>query len=202
MKKYIAILVGMLLIGTSCTKSDLGNEFPVSQNEEKTLMKTLNSLNTYVPMDTPMSAAKSINSMAVERTIVFQPSSGTFGVIPNPGYCSDFNPPLQMVIEGGGIATHIGRYTVQNLACVDVDGNILTPVLGFITAANGDVIYTQMGAPYPDLDNPPNFYYPYTVIGGSEGGRFEEAYGSIIMYGIVDYVTGTWTLSGEGTITY
>jgi hypothetical protein len=159
-------------------------------------------LNTYVPADLPVIVSKSLNSMAVTKTIVFQPSTGTFGVIANPGYCSDFNPPLQMVIEGGGIASHIGRYSVENLACVDMNGNFLSPVLGFITAANGDVIFTQMGAPYPDLDNAPNFFYPYTVIGGSTGGRFEDATGSITMYGVVDYVTGTWMLSGEGEITY
>ncbi len=59
-----------------------------------------------------------------------------------------------------------------------------------------------MGMPYPDLDNPPNFYYPYDIIGGSEGGRFENATGYINMYGIVDYIEGIWTLTGEGEITY
>jgi hypothetical protein len=83
-----------------------------------------------------------------------------------------------------------------------VDGNFLSPVLGFITAANGDVIYTELGAPYPDLANPPNLFYPYKIIGGSSGGRFDGAEGYITMYGIVDYVTGTWMLRGEGEITY
>ena len=107
-----------------------------------------------------------------------------------------------MVIEGGGTATHIGQYQVENLACVTPAGEFLSPVLGYITAANGDVIHTQMGMPYPDLDNPPNFYYPYDIIGGSEGGRFENATGYINMYGIVDYIEGIWTLIGEGEITY
>jgi hypothetical protein len=202
MKKYLAILVGVVFIVTSCTKSDFENEFPVNQNNEETLMKTLHSFNTYSPVEESAIFSKSSNANAVTKTIVFHPSAGTFGVVPNPGYCPDFNPPLQMVIEGGGIATHIGRYSVENLACVDISGNFLSPVLGFITAANGDVIYTQLGAPYPDLENAPNFYYPYTIIGGSSGGRFEEASGSITMYGVIDYVAGTWTLSGEGEITY
>ena len=202
MKKHLLILVAVFFAITSCNKSDLQDEFPVSQNKEETLMKTLNNLNTYSPAEQPVAFSKSSNANVVTKKIVFYPSTGTFGVVPNPGYCSDFNPPLQMVIAGGGNATHIGKYTVENLACVDVDGNFLSPVLGFITAANGDVIYTELGEPYPDLANPPNLFYPYTIIGGSSGGRFDGAEGYITMYGIVDYVTGTWMLSGEGEITY
>lgn len=202
MKKYLIILAGVIFIFASCAKGDLENDFPLTQNEEASLMKTINNFNAYVPVDLPDISSKSANSNRVTKSIVFKPSTGTFAVIPNPGYCPDLNPPLQMVIEGGGIATHLGQYTVENLACVDVDGNFLSPVLGYITASNGDVIYTALGAPYPDFDNPPNLYYPYTIIGGSLGGRFEGASGYITMYGSVDYITGTWMLSGEGEITY
>jgi len=202
MKKYLLVLTGVIFLFASCAKGNLEDEMLQTQNDKETLIKTLNSLNSYVPSQMNPSFAKSPNANAVTKTIVFHPSTGTFGVVPNPGDCPDFNPPLQMVIAGGGTATHIGKYTVENLACVDELGNFLSPVLGFITAANGDVIYTQMGMPYPDLDNPPNLYYPYTILGGSMGGRFEHAMGSILMYGAVDYETGTWTLSGEGEITY
>ena len=202
MKDFLLILVGVAFTITSCTKDHLENEFPLNQNKEETLMKTVNNFNSYVPAELPAFYSKSDNANAVNKRIVFYPSSGTFSVVPNPGYCPDSNPPLQMVIEGGGNATHIGKYTVENLACVDMNGNIISRVLGFISAANGDVIYTEMGAPYPDLDNPPNLYYPYTILGGSAGGRFDGATGSITMYGTVDYSTGTWMLSGEGEITY
>lgn len=202
MKKYLILLVGVVLMIASCNRDNLDNEFPLSQNKEETLKKTVLNFNTYAPVETPAVSSKSDNANLVTKKIVFYPSSGTFGVVVNPGYCPDLDPPLQMVIAGGGNATHLGTYTVENLACVDVDGNFLSPILGFITAANGDVIYTQMGAPYPDLDNPPNLYYPYVILGGSAGGRFDGATGSITMYGTVDYATGTWTLSGEGEITY
>ena len=202
MKKYLTILVGVVFIIASCTKDDLESDFPISKNEKATLKKTIKNFNTYVPVSEPDISLKSTNGNKVTKDIVFQTSYGTFRVIVHPGYCPDLNPPLQMVIEGGGIATHIGQYTVENLACVDLNGNFLSPVLGFITASNGDVIYTEMGAPYPDFDNPPNLFYPYTILGGSVGGRFDGATGYITMYGIVDYTNGTWMLSGEGEITY
>jgi len=202
MKKYLIILAGAVFIFASCAKDNMENDFPMTQNEEVTLMKTINNFNSYVPVALPNISSKSPNGNKVTKNIVFQPSSGTFAVIPNPGYCPDLDPPLQMVIEGGGIATHLGQYTVENLACVDVNGDFLSPVLGFITASNGDVIHTVLGAPYPDLDNPPNLYYPYTILGGSSEGRFEGATGYITMYGNVDYTNGTWILSGEGEITY
>lgn len=202
MKNYLLILVAFAFSFASCTKSDLRDEFPQNQIKEETLMKTANNFNTHVPAKVPAMYSKNTNASTVTKKIVFYPSTGTFSVIPNPGYCPDFDPPLQMVIAGGGNATHIGKYTVENLACVSVDGAFLSPVLGFITAANGDVIYTELGAPYPDPENPSNLFYPYTIIGGSTGGRFDGATGFITMYGSVDYNTGTWMLSGEGEITY
>ncbi len=79
-------------------------------------------------------------------------------------------------------------------------GNFMSPVYGFITAACGSEIHTQMGIPYPDLDNPPNLFYPYTIIGGKE--KYKDASGYFLMYGYTDPATGLWSFTGEGEITY
>jgi hypothetical protein len=201
MKNYFLILLGLLFMTVSCQDEAVISDDNLSPSNEALLVQCLDNFNHYQADLWVTLPKRGHNGNAVTKKIVFHPSSGTFGVIPNLDACGDF-PHLQMFIEGGGTATHLGAYSVVNLACVDESGAFLSPVLGFITAANGDVIHTQMGIPYPDLDNPPNFYYPYTIIGGSEGGRFESATGYVMMYGIVDYETATWNLIGEGEITY
>jgi hypothetical protein len=104
------------------------------------------------------------------------------------------------VIEGSGIATHLGLYTVRNLACIDQYGGYASPVYGFITAACGSEIHTMMDSAYPDEENPPNWYYHYTIIGGTK--KYQGASGYFLMYGFIDDMTGTWSLTGEGRITY
>ena len=82
----------------------------------------------------------------------------------------------------------------------DYFGNFDSPVYGFITAACGSEIHAMMGAPTPDMDNPPYLFYPYMIIGGTD--KYENASGYFIMYGIIDYMTGEWSLTGKGQISY
>ncbi len=202
MRATLMLLTGVFLLMVSCQKEDLAGEQAYLENYDMVLSQAMDSFNDYsAPFEVP-NQAKNQNANRVEKDLVFKYSRGEFGIVPNPGGCGDYSPPLQLVIEGGGIATHIGKFTVLNNACVGVDGTFLTPVYGFITAANGDVIYTVVTDSYPDMDNPPNVYYEYLIIGGSIGGRFEGATGHITMYGITDEETGLFDLVGWGKITY
>jgi hypothetical protein len=198
MKNFIVFVIGALFIAFSCQKNSVEGTV---YDEDVVLEKSIFNFNHNRVGDMSIPDAKKPNGKAVTKTIIFHNSSGYGSVIVNPEECGDFSPPLQLIIDGGGTATHLGLYTVINKVCIDIDGNFLSPVLGFMTAANGDEIHSIMGNPYPDMDNPPNVYFPYTIIGGT--GRFDGASGHIDMYGIAKLEPPfDWHLTGIGEITY
>lgn len=51
-----------------------------------------------------------------------------------------------------------------------------------------------------DPNNPPYTTYANIILGGT--GRFVGTTGYISMYGITDMILGTWSLIGEGEVTY
>lgn len=208
MKKYILFLFGIMLFPTSCQEKTMDNFDSVSDEAIPLLEPAIKAFNQYQADDFyPQFALKSAKSAEVTLTkkVEFKRSTGTFGIVPNMGFCDEFEAPYQMVIEGSGIATHLGLITVRNLACLNQDLEYVSPVYGFITAACGSEIHTMMGIPYPDPDNPDPenplyFFYPYTIIGGT--GKYKDVGGYFLMHGYIDYFTGTWSLTGEGEITY
>lgn len=170
MKKIFPFLLSGLLIVISCSKSD-------------DLLKTSSDLKS---------------GKMVERTIKFVESTGTMDVVMNYDACPDFG--LQMFIQGGGNASHIGKFTVVNTICLDTDLNPVSPIRGEITAANGDKIFTiVLQAPWMENEV---IHYRYEILPELCTGRFEGATGFIIMWGDIDYTTMTWDLEGEGTIVY
>lgn len=203
MKKYVVFLFGIMLLSTSCEDEILDTRDRMVEESDFVLEPYINAFNHYQADDfdlqTYLKSAKSAKK-TLTKSIEFKRSTGTFSVVPNMGFCDDIPAPLQMVVEGSGIATHLGLFKVLNLACMDIYGNFLSPVSGFITAACGSEIHTMMGVPYPDLDNPPNLYYPYTIIGGTE--KYKGASGYFLMYGYTDPATGKWSFTGKGEITY
>lgn len=133
----------------------------------------------------------------VERTILFHRSVGTMEVV-NSDACQDYN--LQMLILGEGNATFLGHYTVKNTCCLDDNMQAISPIMGELTAANGDMIYTMvMEAPWVEDGMP---HYRYTLLPELCTGRFEGATGYIVMYGVIDYGNMVWDLKGEGKITF
>ncbi|MCY1722320.1 hypothetical protein OU798_18345 [Prolixibacteraceae bacterium Z1-6] len=134
----------------------------------------------------------------VERTIKFQRASGTMEVIWNPDACSETE--LQMVIAGGGNATFLGNFTVLNTLCINEQGDPVSPILGELTAANGDMLYSIVTTP-PWEENG-MVYYRYDIRSELCTGRFEGATGFIIMYGDIDHVAMTWDLKGIGRIMF
>jgi hypothetical protein len=203
MKKYFLFLFGIMLLSSSCEDEILDTGDKMVNESDFVLEPYINAFNQYQADDfnlqTGLKSAKS-GKKTLTKSIEFKRSTGTFDVVPNMGFCDDILAPLQMVIEGEGIATHLGRFTVKNLACMDWDGTFMSPVYGFITAACGSEIHTMMGIPYPDLENPPNLFYPYRIIGGTE--KYQDASGHFLMYGYTDPSTGQWSFTGEGEISY
>ena len=138
------------------------------------------------------------------KTLKMNNASGSLEVQP-PGHpdndCGDF---LRLFTSGSGNCTHLGLFTVTNEVCFYFDdlGN-LVPVsdwLGYMTAANGDMIYTQMIYSYAMNGLS---YYIYDILDGT--GRFEGASGHIETYGTSEFdpdnpLIGTWELDGGGMI--
>lgn len=203
MKKYILFLLGIMLFSPSCQDEILDTRDTIVDDSALVLEPFISAFNQYQADDfdlqSVLKTAKS-GKRTLTKSIEFKRSTGTFDILPNMGFCDVIPAPMQMVVEGSGIATHLGLFDVLNLACMDGDANFMSPVYGFITAACGSEIHTMMGYPYPDVENPPNLFYPYTIIGGTE--KYKDASGSFLMYGYTDPETGLWSFTGEGEITY
>ena len=140
-----------------------------------------------------------LKKQPVAKTIKFWSTSGTLGYLySEENEC--YPEYAQAFIYGEGNATHIGHYTVTNNYCIDGAGNPVTPILGFITAANGDQIFTTIADPSTDiyLGEEGLMYFHYTILGGT--GRFDGATGDLLMWGTI--YPDSWELEGEGTITY
>ena len=167
MKNFIFYLAGAIFLFVSCQSDLLESD------------------------DALIQASKSENATKVTKEFKMLYSRGTVSVIPNtdpfiwgsPDSGCGGKGDLQFVVDGGGIASHIGKFSVMNLACVDGVGNFVSPLFGWITAANGDVIHTMLENVTPDPDHPGFNTYRYKILGGSEGGRFEKATGWLEIYG-------------------
>lgn len=173
MKKHILFLLAFVVLAVGCTKDDFIS-----------------------PSEAPSDDAQLKSTMHV-KTIKTIKASGTISIT---GPCTP--PYMQVYIEGEGNASHLGHFTVTNTVCLNLttfeqDGDWL----GFITAANGDQLFTKMvnGPYFPAGSTVP--YYDYEVLGGT--GRFEEVTGGMLVnWGITDMATGTWELEGLGTIIF
>ena len=177
MKKSIIFLFAFCIVAFACSK------------DESILQEDL-------------SDSALLKSKVKTKTIKFHRASGTMEMIydeANPCY-----PLLQLKITGGGNASHLGLFTVENKVCFYmVEGNFISVGQweGKLTAANGDQLNTEMvKGPY-FMNNDGLAYYDYEVHSGT--GRFETVTGgTLVMWGITDMDTMTWKLEGEGTIEF
>lgn len=121
------------------------------------------------------------------------------------GFCEDGRP--RQVIEGGGIASHLGRYTAEGGACLT---DPATPPSVTWTAANGDEIHivfvtVPIAPPSDDERVVPIQLIPLDVDGT---GRFEDVQLDAVPTGTVTFddplvpVAGHIEFTFEGTITY
>lgn len=188
MKKLI-LLASLMILTYGCSESNpIGDTNETVSLQEKALLAPLT-------IDVSKSDFKSSNAKTGTRTIKFQRSSGHFDFVYPSTECS---PYIQVLIVGTGNATFLGNFDVINKYCFD-GVEPVGPIYGFLTAANGDEIHTQMiGAtevPAPEISN-----FDYIILGGT--GRFEDASGFIHMYGTIDRVNFIFNLEGEGKISF
>jgi len=129
---------------------------------------------------------------AVTKTIKFFKVTGPFEFDFNVDGCA---PSPYLTLYGVGNASHIGHYTVENHGCYDGE----SPVFGTLTAANGDEIYSYVASAVQDPDSGV-WDYHFVVYDGT--GQFDGVYGDIYLLGTIDFENWTWTMFGEGEITY
>ena len=135
-----------------------------------------------------------------ERPVPFRAAySATQTVTGDPSRC----PALTVQAEGGGQATHLGRFTSVQSHCIDPEGS---DPLGFtdgfytFTAANGDTIFGSYSGRLIPTDTPGVFSLDghFTVAGGTS--RFEDASGSGSARGLVNLANGEASVFLQGTI--
>lgn len=173
MKKATTALFVVLMFVFSCTKESVT---PESDYGDDVLKKA--------------EVAKEVT-----KTLKFHESSGVMSVVPS-SECTEFG--LQFIIQGTGHATHLGAFKVQNIFCVNTDGDPISPIMGILTAANGDHLFTMVIG--TSIDEALGLIYHYMIYDGD--GRFEGATGHIDMWGLIDYDTMTFALEGLGEVIY
>ncbi|WP_242117169.1 hypothetical protein [Aestuariivivens sediminicola] len=179
-------LIGLLLsITVNCS-----HDYTMKSDVQQDVMES--PLANYEFIGNPLGKTLMKSDNGVTKTIKFYDGTGPFGFDFNVGGCT---PDPYLTITGNGNASHIGYYTVENYGCYDG----VSPILGIITAANGDKIYTYVVSAVQNQDTG-IWTYHYVVYDGT--GRFTDVYGDIYMHGNIDFDNWTWIMSGEGEITY
>ncbi len=191
MKFSTLLLIFLLFAAYACNKDEL---VPPEQSNTKTAITIapLTADNLVVPAMTGH-----LKKATPTRPMKFLNSSGSFEIRMNDEACSETG--LQAYVWGSGNATFLGAFDVVNLYCVDMMGNPASPIQGFLTAANGDQMFTQVIDAWIDMDTGENFLV-YMIIGGT--GRFQNASGEWLIHGWIDYENSTWDLTGEGEIAF
>lgn len=111
------------------------------------------------------------------------------------------NPPIFFVdIEGGGNATHLGKFTVSVPHTVDRATRLASGEYLF-TAANGDTVTAEFIGQSFLTDVPGVLYIVETAVITGGTGRFAGATGSFTVERVFDTITGLTSGSFDGTIT-
>ncbi|MDH3698814.1 MAG: hypothetical protein OEQ81_09125, partial [Flavobacteriaceae bacterium] len=174
MKKLFFYVLGALFLFASCQSDELDRDEAIVLENDVILMQALNALNNYKSTTPWSTTSKSPNANQVTKNWTMKYSRGTVSFVPN----SDCDPSLQFLIEGDGLGSLFGRFSLINTACFDpTTGEFLTDLLGIITTAKGDELYYVFVANTPDPDNEGFVTLRANITGGSEGGRFERASG-------------------------
>ena len=169
---------------------------------------SLVALGALLGCDQTSSVSPSTTSSTVEAQLVpWKESYQASGTIAPDARCSASQ--LLTVLEGGGTATHVGKYTIVNSHCVDPATGALTGGSFTKTAANGDQLFgTYVGS--SSLIQPPapvgifSVTGTLTYTGGT--GRFAGTSGTARMEGTLtaDFsqqpITATSTLRMVGEI--
>ena len=132
MKTQILLFVVLLIAALGCEKTSSPNE--ASLDPEVLFSPFFNY--TYTG-DLPENQSH-LKGATVTKTIKFRESSGAMEF--SLGDCA---PYYNVRLTGEGQASIMGKYHVLNTFCSDGIGAI-GDIFGFLTAANGDEIHTQV----------------------------------------------------------
>jgi hypothetical protein len=149
----------------------------------------------------------SFGATAAAGTVPWKESYEASGIMAPDAGC----PASQLLttLEGGGTATHVGKYTIINSHCVDPTSGILSDGSFTKTAANGDQLFgTYVGT--SSVIQPPAPVGIFAVTGTltytGGTGRFADITGTAIMEGTLtadfskEPVTASSTLIMVGEI--
>ena len=189
--KYFLLLIFTLMLG--CTEEMIQNDLEAPEEKALNTELILSPLYNYTTTERQVNFKPQLRGNAVTKTLKSE-SAGTLSFFPFSSECSD---NIQVVIEGEGLATHLGLFTIRLTYCTDGE-NLLGPIAGTQTAANGDMLFTVLvGAGFdPEL----GAFQDYIYYDGT--GRFDGVTGETRLYGVVDYVNLVFSNHGVGTITY
>jgi hypothetical protein len=190
MKTHIACFFVLLIAAAGCEKANSSNE----EIPDPELL--LSPFFGYTYTGGLPENQSNLKSATVTKTIKFLETSGIMEF--SEGDCA---PYFNTKLTGEGQSSLMGKYSLLNTFCSD-GVNPVTPIYGFLTAANGDEIHTMVTEAGAAVENEfYELYYIYQVLGGT--GRFEHILsGEMIIYANVDFVNLTWTCEGEGTLIF
>ncbi len=185
-KLFTVALISMFtIIMVNCSKEE-----PI-KNEVQEEMDVKSILDNYHFFGEPPTVIQEKSGKSITKTIKFFETEGLIEFSAKEE-CGSYP---YATVTGSGNATHIGKYHVLNIGCYDG----VSPILGFITAANGDEIHTYVASAEQDPETE-IWTYHYIIYNGT--GRFLNATGEVFMTGVIDTENLVWKLKGEGTIFY
>lgn len=206
MKPLSILALAIFVVITGCGKDDLKTEAPLQKDD-------LHANDLLLSRTTGLECADLIppppencgcDEPGKTRTVKID-AEGTILFItpPPPGSpCEALGGVMMMEINGSGNMSHIGNFTVYHSGCMGPTGP-LEPIHGFVTAANGDILYiVNIGASSEGSEG----WQRYLVTGGT--GRFEDACGYWDLCGTIEYPgpengwVGTFIHEGLGEIRY
>lgn len=140
--------------------------------------------------------AVALASIAVSAVAAETPFKGTFNGVETGVTAS---PIRSITREGGGNATHLGKYTSHLTAQINLLTSHATGAATF-TAANGDTLTTTVDGQATPTTTPGvlSVVEVYTITGGT--GRFADATGTFTLEIIVTQATGVSTGTFSGAI--
>jgi hypothetical protein len=141
--------------------------------------------------------AVSLASVAVSAAAAERPFKGTVNAVETG---TIVGPTRFLVRDGGGTATHLGKYTEHITMQINLPTRHSMGAATF-TAANGDTLTATVdGQATPASPGVLSIVEVYTVTGGT--GRFADATGTFTMESTVNQATGLSSGTFSGAIDY
>src|SRR5262245_38666728 len=141
--------------------------------------------------------AVSLASVAVSAAAAEKPFKGTVNAVETG---TIIGPTRFLVRDGGGTATHLGKYTEHITMQINLPTRHSMGTATF-TAANGDTLTaTVEGQATPASPGVLSIVEVYTVTGGT--GRFADATGTFTLNSTVNQATGVSSGTFGGAIDY